>query len=563
MEIRQLIRPIWKWMWLIVLSTAVAGFVAWWFARDQPPIYQTSSTLMIGQLIEDPDLSYVDFYTGERLAQTYSELIKREPILKAAASALGFEEQWRSLRNKVGVNLVPGTELIEITVTDTDPSRAKAIADEVAVQLQVMVTPDETPERQFVREQAAAFPARIKAAQDEIGRLQAQVDGAFSAREIQDLQSQINSLQNQVNTWQSTFAQYQLLLGERSVKLLEVIEEAAVPTMPVGPNWMLQVMLAAAIGAALGVAAAFLLEYLDETMRSPDDVTKATGLTTLGAITRISGDRPDEKLITVLHPRSPISEAYRTMRTNLQFSALDRELTTLVVTSPSPKEGKSTTAANLSVVMAQAGKSVVLVDSDLRRPLIHKIFQLSNQEGLTNALLLGPTVNGQLQETGIENLRVLTSGPLPPNPSELLGSQKMEALIAQLKEEAEIIVFDTPPALPVTDAAVLSTKADGVLIVADAGKTGRGAAGQAVENLRQVGANLLGVAVNRLSPRGSGNYYYYYYYYHYRYAQDTARRRKARRRWYRRIPLLGALFRRETSSHPSPGDPPPRADESS
>jgi capsular exopolysaccharide synthesis family protein len=192
--------------------------------------------------------------------------------------------------------------------------------------------------------------------------------------------------------------------------------------------------------------------------------------------------------------------------------------------------------------MAQAGKSVVLVDADLRRPLVHKIFQVPNKEGLTNSLLFGPTANGRLQETGIDNLRVLTSGPLPPNPSELLGSQKMEALIEELKKEADIVVFDTPPGLPVTDAAVLATKVDGVVVVADAGKTRRSAVGQVADNLRKVGANIMGVAVNRLSPRGSGRYYYYYYY-HYRYAQDSVRRRRAYLPWYQRIPLIGRLFR--------------------
>lgn len=545
MELRQIAGTIWKWLWLILLCAAVAGFAAWWFAKDQQPVYRTSTTLMIGQAIEQSDPSYADFYTGERLAQTYSELTRREPVLKAAAAALGFEDHWRSLRSRVTVQLVPGTELMEVSVTDTDPYRAKAIADQVALQLQAMVTPEETLERQFLREQAAGFPPKIGAAQEKISALEVELGEAFSARQIQEVQAEIVGLQSQINTWQTTFAQYQLLLGERSTNVLEVIEEANVPSMPVGSNWMLQVMLAAAIGMALGVGAAFLLDYLDESLKSPDDVTRATGLTTLGAITRISGDSPNEKLITVRHPKSPISEAYRVMRTNLQFSSLDRPLKSLIVTSANPKEGKSTTLANLGVVTAQAGKSVILVDSDLRRPMLHKIFQLPNKEGLTSLLLQeGPELDGQVQETGIENLRVVTSGPLPPNPSELLGSKKMEGLIAQLQGEADIIIFDTPPALPVTDAAVLATQTDGVVMVADAGKTRRAAAGQATENLQQVGAKLLGVAVNRLSPRGSGKNYYYYYYYHYRYAQDTKKRRRSHLRWYQRIPLIGRLFTR-------------------
>jgi len=430
-------------------------------------------------------------------------------------------------------------------VIDTDPRRAQLIADELARQLisSVEKARPHDSNREFIQEQANSLPPKIKAAQEEIQKLEADLAQAFSARQIQEIQNQIAILQNQVNTWQATYAQYQLLLGEQGINTLTVIEEASLPTVPVGPQWKKQVLLAAAVGLVLATGAAFLLEYLDDTVKSPDDATRTMGLTTVGAISRIAGDNPADKLITVRHPKSPIAEAYRVMRTNLHFSSLDRPLKSLVVTSPNPVEGKSTTLANLGVVMAQAGKSVVLVDSDLRRPMLHKIFQLQNKEGLTSVLLQDePSLDGHLQETGIENLRVLTSGPLPPNPSELLGSQKMRQLIEHLKDRADVILFDTPPAIPVTDAAVLAAQADGVLLVADAGRTRRNMARQAVESLRQVGANLLGVALNRLSPRSAGGYYYYYYYYYY--AEDNKGRRRRRRRWYQRIPLLGRLFGR-------------------
>ncbi len=545
MELRQYAAVVWKWLWLILLGTAVAGVSTWLAAKDQPPIYQSSTTLMIGQTIEKANPNYTDFYAGQQLAQTYSELIKREPILKATARALGFEEEWRSLQGQIAVSLVPNTQLMEIKVIDTDPRRAQLIADELARQLisSVEKARPQDSNREFIQEQANSLPPKIKAAQEEIQKLEADLAQAFSARQIQEIQNQIAILQNQINTWQATYAQYQLLLGEQGINTLTVIEEASLPTVPVGPQWKKQVLLAAAVGLVLATGAAFLLEYLDDTVKSPDDATRTMGLTTVGAISRIAGDNPADKLITVRHPKSPIAEAYRVMRTNLHFSSLDRPLKSLVVTSPNPVEGKSTTLANLGVVMAQAGKSVVLVDSDLRRPMLHKIFQLQNKEGLTSVLLQDePSLDGHLQETGIENLRVLTSGPLPPNPSELLGSQKMRQLIEHLKDRADVILFDTPPAIPVTDAAVLAAQADGVLLVADAGRTRRNMARQAVESLRQVGANLLGVALNRLSPRSAGGYYYYYYYYYY--SEDNKGRKRRRRRWYQRIPLLGRLSAR-------------------
>jgi succinoglycan biosynthesis transport protein ExoP len=534
MDLRQFLGLFRKWWWLMLLSTAIAGFCSWYVVKDQPPVYTTSTTLMIGQSYQKPDPTYSDFYTSEQLAQTYTELVRREKILKgtaeqlvAAGDATYAGEQWRSLRSQVSANLVPGTQLIEIRVTDTDRYRAKRIADALTAQLMELVQPKDTDEQRFMREQVKSLESKIPATQKEIERLESELAQTFSARQVQEIQSQIAGLRNQANAWQSTYAQYQALLGEGSANTLTPIEEAPVPSVPIGPNWTMQVVLAAAIGLMLALAAALLLEYLDDTVKSPDDVSKMTGLTTLGVITRITGNSPAERLIAARHPKSPISEAYRTMRTNLQFSSLDRPLRSLVVTSANPKEGKSTTLANLGVVMAQAGKSVVLVDSDLRRPVLHKIFQVPNKEGLTNVLLEETLyLNGQLQETGIENLRILTSGPLPPNPSELLGSKKMQRLLDELKEQADVVLFDTPPALAVTDAAVLASQTDGVLVVAEAGRTRRAAAKQALDNLKQVGATLMGVAMNRLSLRGLGRSYYYYYYYDSSEGKSRRRRKK-------------------------------------
>ncbi|MGD9316830.1 MAG: polysaccharide biosynthesis tyrosine autokinase, partial [Anaerolineae bacterium] len=494
-------------------------------------IYNTSTTLMIGQTIQQVAPDYSEFYTSEWLAQTYSELVRREPILKATAAALGFEDQWRRLRGQISVSLVAGTQLMEIRVTDTDPERAKLIADEIARQLMITVEKSRPRDsyRQFVQEQVGTLPPKIQAAQAEIAELEAELSTAFSARQIQDTRSRISALEQQVGNWQATFAQYQLLLGETGVNVLTVIEEAPVPTNPVGPQWLMQVALAAAIGMVLAVGAAFLIEYLDETLRTSEDLEKATGLTTLGVISRIPGDRRPMKLVTTLEPKSQISEAYRTLRTNLRFSSPDRPLHKIMVTSPGALEGKSTMISNLAVVMAQDGKAVVLVDADLRRPMQHKIFQVENQQGLSDLLVNGEKViDGHLQDTGIENLRLLPSGPLPPNPSELLGSQSMARLIERLEGVADIVLFDMAPVLPVTDAAVLAPQVDGILLIADAGRTRRGAARRAVENLRRVGANLLGVALNRIKLGGRSGYYYNYNYYYS--SDDEGRQRKRRRR---------------------------------
>lgn len=217
----------------------------------------------------------------------------------------------------------------------------------------------------------------------------------------------------------------------------------------------------------------------------------------------------EESLITISNPRSPISEAYRTLRTNLEFSSLDKPLKTMVVTSAGPEEGKSTVLANLAVTLAQAEKEVILVDCDLRRPSQHEIFGVANGVGLTNMIVDEEAFkNPPLQETPLPTLKLLPSGPLPPNPSELLGSRRMEEIIATLRERADLILFDAPPIIAVTDAAVLASKVDGVLLVINAGTTKRDHAQRAKALLEKVNARLVGAVLNNVSMDISLHRYY-------------------------------------------------------
>ena len=215
------------------------------------------------------------------------------------------------------------------------------------------------------------------------------------------------------------------------------------------------------------------------------------------------------ELITMTESRSPISEAYRTLRTNLDFAGLDRALKTLVVTSAGVSEGKSTTLANLAIVSAQAGRRVILVDADLRRPSLHKIFGLANDTGLTTMMMdEAALASPPLCKTGVEGLSILPSGPLPPNPAEVVGSRRMEEIIAALAERADQVLFDTPPVVAVTDAAVLATKVDGVILVVSAGHTRRDHARAAVQRLQQINARLVGAVLTNVQvDTGLKEYY--------------------------------------------------------
>ncbi|MBX0328296.1 CpsD/CapB family tyrosine-protein kinase [Oscillochloris sp. ZM17-4] len=214
---------------------------------------------------------------------------------------------------------------------------------------------------------------------------------------------------------------------------------------------------------------------------------------------------PERTLITLRDPGSAAAEAYRTLRTNIQFSSLDRPLKTLLVTSTAPDEGKSIALANLAVTMAQAEQRVLLVDCDLRRPSLHSIFGLSNELGLTSAILEGEGAL-PIQATAVNGLSLLSSGPLPPRPADLLGSRRMVALLDRLRATADIVLIDTPPVVAVTDAAVLAPQADGVLLVLQAGHTRRDRAREARQILEKVKANIIGVVLNNARLEGGYSY---------------------------------------------------------
>jgi succinoglycan biosynthesis transport protein ExoP len=567
MALEQYWQVVKKWWWLMVASTLVAALSSYISVSRQPRIYQAATTVMIGQSVRKANPTYDDFYISEQLAQTYVSMIQRRPILQGAAETLGLS--YVPWSENVSARLVPGTQLVEIAVRDTSPERARALADEIANQL-ILQSPTESGQDQsrvaFVREQLQSLEENIQATEEEIETEEAKLDAANSARAIQQIEDNLWALDEKLASYQYTYASL-LQTEQGGTNYISVIEPATTPTYPISPRVMETVALAAAIGLGLAVGGALLIEFLDDTLKTPDDVQRAVDLPTLGAIARMDGDGYEGKLVAVEHPRSPTAEAFRALRVNIQFCALDRPLRTLVVTSANPIEGKSTIVANLAVVMAQAGNSVIVVDADLRRPSQHKIFGLDNLYGLSNAILepdpelsafsqslerdslsrLFSAGDGQrsmehARAAGVGDVHVVTSGPLPPNPADLLGSERMRVLLGELEGQADIVLFDTPPVLAVTDAVVLATRVDGVLLLNDAMRTRRSMTRRAVERLRQVDANLLGVVLNRVPASGGGGYYTYQYYYAEEERESTKRRRQ-KQSWQGapRLSFLGKL----------------------
>jgi capsular exopolysaccharide synthesis family protein len=546
-ELKEYILPLRKWWWLIVAATLVATLSSLIATSRQAPIYQTRTTIMVGRAIENPNPNGSDFWLMQQLAGTYADIAKRAPVQDATKAALGLT--WLP---DYTVRVVPNTQLVEISVVDTSPPRARAVAGELANQL-ILQTPmqsgSEMDQRQaFIKTQLDDLEVKIKDTQAEIAKKQTDLGNLFSARQIADTQTQIAGLQTKLATLQANYAALLSNTQQGAINTISVIEAAALPVSPIGPNKPATILLAAVIGFILAAGAAFLLEYLDDSLKNPDDVEKNLGLTTLGAIPVMAETATQGELAVVASSHSIASEAFRVLRTNLRFAGVDRPLKTVLITSPSPSEGKSLTAANLGAALAQAGERVILVDTDLHRPRLHRLFGLRNNRGVTSALLEEhPDLDGLLQETTVPGLQVLTSGPLPPNASELLGSARMRELLVALGSQADILLLDSPPATALADAAVLATQTDGVLLILDSGVTRREAARRAMEALRRVNARVVGAILNRLPTSGGG--YYYYYYYHGRYhssddskpgggsAGGTPRWRELWERWSRRLPL--------------------------
>lgn len=315
---------------------------------------------------------------------------------------------------------------------------------------------------------------------------------------------------------------------------VEIIDPARVPSRPVRPNRMLNMILGIVVGLGLGIGIALVLDYSDTTIRSPDDVEEK-GFSVLAFVPpffRRGVHDPQETLVTYANPRSHGSEGYRTLRTTIQNFLDGQQLArAIVISSPVPREGKSTTAANLAVAMAQSEYKTLLVESDLRRPAVHNIFNLKMEPGLTDYLLARVDLGAIIRQTAIPGLSIIPCGPMVQNPAEMLTSRRMKDLIQELKKRYDIIIFDTPPMVTIADAMVVARQADGVVLVVTVNMSKVAGLERAKAILDQAHVKLFGVLVNKFNVRRSYGYYYrYYYQYDYYYSEDRTKKRVKKKR---------------------------------
>ncbi len=528
----------WK---VIVICFVVVGLGAYVGSKLMTPRYQSSVLVQVSIRSSNSLVSNDNLLASDQLVQTEAQLVTSEPILHEVVSHYpGLTVQ--ELAGEVTATPRASTQLFEIDVLDPSSRRAADLANEIArtliKQQQQSIEQNNNQSQQQIQQDLTSTQQRITGVTNQIAALQAQ--GGNQTR-IGVLQTQLHSLQQHYDQWETALAQLELAQAQ-SGDFLRIAQPAQPASRPAQPNVSLNTIGGLVAGLLLGMLLAVLFEQLDTRVHTTEALGELFDLPVLATIWRANSANREDVINPTGHNAN--NESYRILRTNIGFSVVDKPLRSLMVTSAVPRDGKSVTAANLAIFMAKAGKNTLLIDADLRRPTQHEKFNLPGDKiGLSNAILafstavppqspsqqfsllsspLGsasttsmPTVSLDpfVHAVGIPNLRVMPSGPLPPNPSELLDSKAMERLFKGIEiYGAEVVIFDTPPILGLSDATILASKVDGVLVVADITRANKKNLKQVKEILTQANAHILGCVVNKQRPARHDRSYSYYYY---------------------------------------------------
>lgn len=511
--------------WLLFAGAPALVLLAATYVYEHhlPKLYETSALLYVQVPGDRTQPGSTDVVTSQALIPTYSQMILSPVITRAVDRDLapkypGYTIEAHSLKvaGLGSTTSAPAnTQLMTITVDDTSAARA--------------ATADNTAAAEFIRQiraiQRARYKGGARAIQRQLNLESADIQGV--SQQIQNYKGGAGGLGNlraQLSAYQIT---YQSLLSSsqefnlgRSTALngVKLFSPALVPTGAIGPHSIRTAVLAGVLALLICLGALLLYDFFDDSPRTPEEIEALTGAPILGTVQQFDEKRNETQLLTAQHAGSAVSEAYRVIRTNIHFIDVDHPPQTLLITSASPAEGKSTTAANLAQVFAEAGKRVTLVDGDLRRPTLHRLFEVGRSEGLTSMLADTDELNGHhgAIQTEWPNLELIASGPLPPRPADLLDSSRMRDLAQHFGHESDLVLIDSPPVLAVTDAAILSTVVDGVILVVDPARSSKRDLRRTREAIEAVGGRIIGLVVNRLNKRGS-SYYYYYYNHNYRY----------------------------------------------
>lgn len=472
LDLREILHILSVRWWIVavffIISVTITGIVTF---KMIDPVYRAETSLFVGKESDKiASLDLGEFNLNKSLVTDYRQIILSRLVSKEVISEIGLDMTVDDFQKKVDVTTIQDSRLFKISFESTDPKLAMDVANALARVI-------------------------IEKAKDII-----------------------------------------------EVKNVQVVDTAELPEKPVKPSKAQNMAIAGILGIMVGIGVVLLIEYMDYTIKNAKDVEKHLGLVTIGEIPLFAGEKRNTKkrstssgksarrkeaahdgaspnvhlspsLISVLDPKAPASEAYRSLRTNIGYSGVDKQMQLIMLTSPGPAEGKSTTSANIAVGLAQSGKKVLIMDCDLRKPRIHKYFSLPNDVGVTDIIIKNCPYNSAIKTTDtVSNLSIMCSGSIPPNPTEILESQKMAGLITSLRDDFDLIIIDTPPIGQLADGAIIAGYSDGVILVVASGESNIDMAVHAKEALEHVNAKVIGTVLTKISKSTSGSYYHYYNY---------------------------------------------------
>jgi len=473
-------------LFFVVLIAALIGSVL--YTLSLPTLYSTTATLFVGEN-RPITTGATAVQLDEVLARTYAELLDTATVRAKAVEALPFKSTAQQVDDSVGFEVLTGTRLIEITAEDPSPTRAAEIANTYA---DTFVIHQRTSAADASRERLEALNAKIRALVLEIQGLQARSGGEAAA----DLERAETELAAARESYSATEQNTSLQDSNVSVST-----QASVPASPAKPRTKLILAIAAIVSLFLALAAALLRDKFDRRVRDEEELVELLGVPVLA---RIPTRRRSEVRVRAF------TEALELLRTNLMLSDT-AGARTMAITSALPGDGKTTVLKGLSEAFARAGETVVAVDCDLRRPMLATAFETEGGRGVSNVLASPTAVKDVLRPTSVVGVRVLPAGPLPPNPSALLGKDQVAKLVDELRDEADFVLVDTPPVAAGAETSTIASEVDATVLVVDFRTSRRDGLAAAREQLDRTGAKLVGIVVNRSAESGMGYPYYYYY----------------------------------------------------